>query len=95
MYKKVGSLFSVPYYLLQEKIVARIVKLAQAGMSRLGEVNRGSPKYFCHEWSPRQPTVSFERANVSLTRGGSRLSENACRVLILEVKISPRRRELA
>ena len=26
--------------------MARTVKLAQAGMSRLGEVNRGSPKYF-------------------------------------------------
>jgi len=38
---------------------------------------------------------TFGRANVSLRRGGSRLSENARRVLILEVELSPRRRELA
>ncbi|QCD97069.1 hypothetical protein DEO72_LG6g1779 [Vigna unguiculata] len=43
----------------------------------------------------KRPTVRFGRANVSLRRGGSRLSENARRVLMLEVELSPRRRELA
>ncbi|QCD81945.1 hypothetical protein DEO72_LG2g2277 [Vigna unguiculata] len=38
---------------------------------------------------------TFERANVSLRRGGSRLSENTCKVHMLEVELSPRRRELA
>jgi len=32
-------------------------KLAQATWSRLGEVNRGSPKLIFHEWSPRRPAV--------------------------------------
>jgi len=48
----VGSLLGMPYYLLQEKIVARTVKLAQADMSRLGKVNRGSPKYFATNGRP-------------------------------------------
>ena len=38
---------------------------------------------------------TFERANVSLRRGGFGLSENACKVLMLKVELSPRRRELA
>jgi len=57
-------------------------------MSCLGEVNRGSPKYFCHEGSPRRPTVIFERASISPRREGSRLSEIP-RVLLLPFS-SPR-----
>ena len=37
----------------------------------------------------------FERANVSLRRGESHLSENACKATVLEVELSPRRGELA
>jgi len=40
MYKIVGSLFGMPLCLLQEKTMARTIKLAQAGMSRLGEPRR-------------------------------------------------------
>jgi len=50
---------------------------------------------FLHEGSPRRPTTRFGRANVSLKRGESRLSENARRIPRLEVELSPRRRELA
>jgi len=49
----------MPICLLQVKTVARTDKLAHASMSRLGEINRGSPKLFFHEWSPRQPTTFF------------------------------------
>jgi len=37
----------------------------------------------------------FEWANVSLRRGESRLSKNTCKATVLEVELSPRRRELA
>ncbi|QCE09605.1 hypothetical protein DEO72_LG10g826 [Vigna unguiculata] len=65
----------MPSSLLQVKTVAGTDKLAQASWSRLGEINRGSPKPSSHEWSPRRPTVSFERTSISPRREGSRLSE--------------------
>ena len=87
----VRSMFSS---LLQVKTVASTNKLAQASWPRLGEINRGSPKPF-----PRMVAQAtrylFERANVSLRRGGSRLSENACKATTLEVELSPRRGKLA
>ncbi|QCD85553.1 hypothetical protein DEO72_LG3g72 [Vigna unguiculata] len=52
------------------KTVAGTDKLAQASWSRLGETNRGSPKPFFHEWSPRRPTVILsERASRPGERG--------------------------
>ena len=57
------------------KPVARLVNLAQAGQSRLGEMNRDSPKPFLRKRSPRRPTILFERASISLRRERSRLSE--------------------
>ncbi|QCD96935.1 hypothetical protein DEO72_LG6g1645 [Vigna unguiculata] len=57
-------------HLLQVKIVADTDKLAQASWSRLGEINRGSPKPFFHEWSPRRPIVILsERASRSNEMG--------------------------
>ena len=67
--------WDMPSSLLQVKTVAGTDKLAQASWSRLGEINRGSPKPSSHEWSPRRPTVSFERTSISPRREGSRLSE--------------------
>ncbi|QCE00780.1 hypothetical protein DEO72_LG7g2070 [Vigna unguiculata] len=57
------------------KTVARPANLAQASQSRLGEMNRDSPKPSLRERSPRRPTLYFERASISLRREGSRLSE--------------------
>jgi len=49
--------------------------LTQASVSRLGEINKGSPKpFYASCRSSDQPY--FERVNVSLKRGESRLSEN-------------------
>ena len=56
--------------------------LAQASMSRLGEINRGSPKllhassrsYFTRVVAQATHVLS-ERANISPKREGSRLSE--------------------
>ncbi|QCE03698.1 hypothetical protein DEO72_LG8g1723 [Vigna unguiculata] len=53
-----------PSSYFQVKTVAGTDKLAQASWSCLGEINRGSPKPFFHEWSPRRPTVILsERAS--------------------------------
>jgi len=68
--------------------VARSHNLAQASLSRLGEMNRGSPiPFYARGRSSNQ--LKFERASVSLRRGESRLSENAqrppscvCRALV-------------
>ena len=85
----------MPMCLLWVKTVASTNKLAQASWSRLGEINRGSPKLFSTNGRPGDPLDLIERANVSLRQGDSRLSENACKATILEVELSPRRRELA
>ena len=62
-------------WLLHEKIVVSTGFLAQASVSRLGEINRGSPKpFYASCRSSDQPC--FERVNVSLRWGESRLSEN-------------------
>jgi len=55
MYEIVGSLFGMSLCLLQEKTVARTDKLAQASMSCLGEINRGSPKLFSTIGRPGDP----------------------------------------
>jgi len=81
--------------LLQVKTVASTDKLAQVSWSRLGKINRGSPKLFFPRMVAQATHYIFERANVSLRRGESRLSENACKATVLEVELSPRRRELA
>jgi len=60
--------------LLQET-VARPVNLAQAGQSRLGEMNRDSPKPYYASRRPGGPLMNFERASISPRREGSRLSE--------------------
>jgi len=78
----------------RRETAARSDNLVQASPSRLGEMSRGSPKLFA--WRVAQATRSgFERANVSLRRGKSRLSENTRRAPVLCVELSPRRRELA
>jgi len=94
MYKIVGSLFGMSYCLLQEKIVAITVKLTQAGMSRLGKINRGSPKYFSMNGRPGDPLYFLSERMSRLGEEGL-ASENACKVPILEVELSPRQRELA
>jgi len=76
------------------EIVARSDNLAQASLSRLGEMSRDSPRPF-HARSRPSDQLSFERVNISLRRGESRLSENAHRLLFLCVELLPRRRELA
>ncbi|QCD92801.1 hypothetical protein DEO72_LG5g870 [Vigna unguiculata] len=90
----VGSLFGMSYCLLQEKIVAITVKLTQAGMSRLGKINRGSPKYFSMNGRPGDPLYFLSERMSRLGEEGL-ASENACKVPILEVELSPRQRELA
>jgi len=70
------------------KIVARFDNLAQASLSRLGEMGKDSQKLFSREGSLRRP-AQF------LSERASRLSENAWRLLFLCVELSPRRRELA
>jgi len=79
----------------QWRIVAESDELAQASLPRLGEIYRDSPKSFFTKGRPGDPLYFFGWANVSLRRGGSRLSDHARRVLMLEVELSPRRRELA
>ena len=74
--------------------MARAVNLAQATLPRLGEVSRDSLKLF-HANGRSGDHLSFERASVSLKREESRLNENVQRPLFLDVKLSPRRRELA
>ena len=68
--------------------------LAQASLSRLGEVSKGSPKP-SRANGRSGDQLSFERASVSLKRGESRLSENVQRPLFQILELSPRRRELA
>ena len=60
--------------LLQETM-ARPVNLAQVGQSRLGEMNRDSPKPYYASGRPGDPLMNFERASISPRREGSRLSE--------------------
>ncbi|QCD89955.1 hypothetical protein DEO72_LG4g907 [Vigna unguiculata] len=55
--------------------MARPVNLAQAGQSRLGEMNRDSPKPYYANGRPGDPLMNFERASISPRREGSRLSE--------------------
>ncbi|QCD99499.1 hypothetical protein DEO72_LG7g781 [Vigna unguiculata] len=74
--------------------MAAIDNLAQASLSRIGEVSRGSPMPSCVNGRPGDPT-SFEQVSVSLRRGESRLSENVQRPLFQIHELSPRRRELA
>jgi len=62
--------------------VVSIGFLAQASVSCLGEINRGSPRLFyasCR--SGDQPC--FERMNVLLKQGESRLSENEQKATVL------------
>jgi len=55
--------------------VARPTNLAQASQSRLGVMNRDSPKPYYVRGCPGDPLIIFERANISPRRKGSRLSE--------------------
>jgi len=48
--------------------VARPVNLAQAGQSRLGEMNRDSPKPYYVSGRPGDPLMNFERASISSRR---------------------------
>jgi len=84
----------VKIQLLQERTVAMTDNLAQASLSRLGEVSKGSPKP-SRANGRSGDQLSFERASVSLKRGESRLSENVQRPLFQILELSPRRRELA
>jgi len=60
----------------RREIAVRSDNLAQASLSRLGEMSGSSPKLFARRVA--QATSSdFDRASVSLRRGKSRLSENA------------------
>jgi len=74
--------------------VARSDNLAQASLSRLGEMSRDLPRPF-HGRGRSGNQLNFEWANVSLRWGESRLSKNAHRALFLCVELSLRRRELA
>jgi len=74
--------------------VAATDNLAQASLSRLDEVSRGSPRPSRANGRPSDP-LSFEQASVSLKRGESCLSENMQRSLFQIHELSPRRRELA
>jgi len=79
------------YEWLSQGTAARSDSLAQASLSRLGEMSGGSPNLFA--WRVAQATRSgFERANVSLRRGKSRLSENAQMAPVFCVELSLRRR---
>ncbi|QCE04104.1 hypothetical protein DEO72_LG8g2137 [Vigna unguiculata] len=60
--------------------VAATVKLAQASLSRLGEVSRGSPRP-SRANGRLGDSLNFEQASVSPRRGESRLSENVRRPL--------------
>ncbi|QCE07051.1 hypothetical protein DEO72_LG9g2067 [Vigna unguiculata] len=55
--------------------------LAQASVSHLGEINRGSPRPF-YESCRSSDQPYFERADVSLRRGESRLSENEQKAIV-------------
>ncbi|QCE11073.1 hypothetical protein DEO72_LG10g2307 [Vigna unguiculata] len=74
--------------------VAMTVKLAQASMSRPGEVSRGSPRP-SHANGCLGDSLNFEQASVSPRRGKSRLSENVRRPLFQIRKLSLRRKGLA
>jgi len=63
------------------KTVARPDNLAQVSQSRLGEMDRDSPRPFLRDRSPRRLAQFSERANVSPKREGSRLSEIPCELL--------------
>ena len=56
----------------RRKTVARFDNLAQASLSHLGEMSRGSPRSFSAKGRSGD-WLSFERASVSLRRGESRL----------------------
>ena len=74
----------------RRETAARFDNLAQASLSRLGEMSRGALRPFS-TMGRSGDLLSFERASVSLRRGESRLSENAQRVTILYVELSPKR----
>jgi len=80
--------------LLHERTMVSTGFLAQPSMPRLGEINRGSPRPF-HVSFRSSVQHCFERANVSLRRGKSRLSEKELKAIVLNVELSPRRKELA
>jgi len=84
----------VKIQLLQVRTVAATDNLAQASLSRLGEVSRGSPRPSRVNGRPGD-LLNFEQASVSLKRGESRQSENVQRPLFQIHELSPRRRELA
>ena len=65
--------------------------LAQASMSRLGEINRGSPKLLHANDRSGDPRPFFERASNSPKREGSRLSEIPHGATIPLFEPSPRR----
>jgi len=60
--------------------VARTVKLAQAGMSRLCEIRRGSPKYLSTNGRPGEPLFFLSEQTSRLGEGSSRLSEGPPRL---------------
>ena len=80
--------------LLHERTVVGIGFLAQASMSRLGEINGSSPKLL-YARSRSGDLRYFERVCASLRREGSRLSEIPLKFTIPLFEPSPRRRELA
>ena len=53
----------------------RPANLAQATQSRLGEMNRDSPRPHYAKGLSGDPLIIFERASISPRREGSRLSE--------------------
>ena len=88
-------LAGVKKIVVASETVARPDNLAQASQSRLGETNRDSPKPYCMKGRPGDPLNFFERANISPTREGSRLSEIPRWFLDAFFEPSPRRRGLA
>ena len=76
------------------RIVVNSSFLAQASMSRLGEINRGCPS--CFTQAVAQAThVLFERVSVSSKREGSRLSEIPREATVPLFEPSPRRGGIA
>ena len=58
-------------HLLQVKTVAGIDKLAQASLSRLGEINRGLPKPFSTNARPGDPLWFWASEHLAQARGVS------------------------
>jgi len=70
------ALFGLYCWVLHERTVMSTGFRAQVSMSRLGEINRGSPRLF-HASRHSGDQRYFERANVSLRRGESRFAHKA------------------